>query len=107
MSDDTSTDDGDGPAPSQFGIDTQKARAGRGRDATLGEIILSAGSVANGVPAMGQLLPVNENQALYSLLGTMYGGDGVTNFQLPDLSSTAPNGLTYSICTMGSYPSLP
>jgi microcystin-dependent protein len=33
----------------------------------------------------GQLLPVNANQALFSLLGTMYGGNGVQNFGLPDL----------------------
>ena len=33
----------------------------------------------------GQLLPINQNQALYSLLGTTYGGDGRVNFALPDL----------------------
>ena len=33
----------------------------------------------------GQLLPINQNQSLYSLLGTTYGGDGRTNFGLPDL----------------------
>jgi len=33
----------------------------------------------------GQLLPINQNQALFSLLGTTYGGDGRTNFALPDL----------------------
>jgi microcystin-dependent protein len=33
----------------------------------------------------GQLLPINQNQALFSLLGTMYGGDGRTTFALPDL----------------------
>ncbi|UHG93780.1 phage tail protein [Spirosoma oryzicola] len=36
-------------------------------------------------PCQGQLLPINQNQALFSLLGTMYGGNGVTNFALPDL----------------------
>jgi microcystin-dependent protein len=35
--------------------------------------------------AAGQLLPINQNQALFSLLGTSFGGDGVTNFALPDL----------------------
>jgi microcystin-dependent protein len=35
--------------------------------------------------ANGQLLPINQNQALFSLLGTMYGGDGRVNFALPDL----------------------
>ena len=38
----------------------------------------------------GQLLPINQNQALFSLLGTTYGGDGVTTFALPDLRSRAP-----------------
>ncbi|MGA7498481.1 MAG: tail fiber protein [Isosphaeraceae bacterium] len=33
----------------------------------------------------GQLLPINQNQALFALLGTTYGGDGVSNFALPDL----------------------
>jgi len=33
----------------------------------------------------GQLLPINQNQALFSLLGTQYGGNGQTNFALPDL----------------------
>lgn len=33
----------------------------------------------------GQLLPINQNQALFSLLGTQYGGNGTTNFKLPDL----------------------
>jgi microcystin-dependent protein len=38
----------------------------------------------------GQLLPINQNQALFSLLGTTYGGNGQTNFQLPDLRSRIP-----------------
>jgi microcystin-dependent protein len=33
----------------------------------------------------GQLLPINQNQALFSLLGTTYGGNGQTNFALPNL----------------------
>ena len=38
----------------------------------------------------GQLLPINQNQALFSLLGTTFGGDGRVNFALPDLQSRAP-----------------
>src|SRR5689334_10566877 len=38
----------------------------------------------------GQLLPINQNQALFSLLGTTYGGDGQTTFGLPDLRGRAP-----------------
>ena len=38
----------------------------------------------------GQLLPINQNQALFSLLGTTYGGDGRVTFGLPDLRGRAP-----------------
>jgi microcystin-dependent protein len=38
----------------------------------------------------GQILPINQYQALYSLLGTTYGGDGRTTFSLPDLRSRTP-----------------
>jgi microcystin-dependent protein len=46
----------------------------------------------------GQLLPINQNQALFSLFGTTYGGDGQTTFALPDLRGRVPvhagNGFT-------------
>lgn len=46
----------------------------------------------------GQLLPINQNQALFSLLGTTYGGNGQTTFALPDLRGKVPihvgNGFT-------------
>lgn len=38
----------------------------------------------------GQILPINQNQSLYSLLGTTYGGDGRTSFALPDMRSRTP-----------------
>src|ERR1700719_699350 len=38
----------------------------------------------------GQLLPINQTQALFSLLGTTYGGDGRVNFGLPDLQARTP-----------------
>jgi microcystin-dependent protein len=38
----------------------------------------------------GQLLPINQNQALFSLLGTTYGGDGITTFGLPNLQGRVP-----------------
>jgi microcystin-dependent protein len=38
----------------------------------------------------GQLLPINQNQALFALLGTTYGGDGLVNFALPNLRGRAP-----------------
>lgn len=38
----------------------------------------------------GQILPINQNQSLYSLLGTTYGGDGVNTFALPDVRGRVP-----------------
>ena len=38
----------------------------------------------------GQILPINQNQSLYSLLGTTYGGDGRTTFALPDMRGRVP-----------------
>ena len=38
----------------------------------------------------GQILPINQNQSLYSLLGTTYGGDGRTSFALPDIRGRSP-----------------
>ena len=38
----------------------------------------------------GQLMPINQNQALFSLLGTTYGGDGRVNFALPNLQGSVP-----------------
>lgn len=40
--------------------------------------------------ASGQLLPINQNQALFSLLGTTFGGNGQTNFALPNLQGRTP-----------------
>ena len=40
--------------------------------------------------ANGQFLPINQNQALFSLLGTTYGGNGQTTFALPDLRGNVP-----------------
>jgi microcystin-dependent protein len=44
------------------------------------------------VQCNGQLLPIAQNQALFSVLGTVYGGDGIRTFQLPDLRSRLPMG---------------
>jgi microcystin-dependent protein len=60
---------------------------------------------AGGVAANGQILPINQNQALFALLGTTYGGNGTTTFALPDLRAITPNNMTYSICIVGIFPS--
>jgi len=61
-------------------------------DPFLGQIILFAGNFAPRSWALceGQLLPINSNQALFSILGTLYGGDGRTTFALPDLRGRVP-----------------
>ena len=61
-------------------------------DPILGQIILFAGSFAPVGWAFcnGQLLPIQQYAALFSLLGTVYGGDGRTTFALPDLRGRAP-----------------
>src|SRR3954468_17271376 len=58
----------------------------------VGEIRMFAGNFA---PAgwmfcEGQLLPISENETLFQLIGTTYGGDGQSNFNLPDLRGRIP-----------------
>lgn len=62
--------------------------------AFLGQIMPVAFSFAPKYFALcnGQTLPIAQNQALFSLLTTIYGGDGTTTFQLPDLRSRTPIG---------------
>jgi microcystin-dependent protein len=55
-------------------------------------------------PCNGMLLPIQENTALYTLLGTTYGGDGQTSFALPKLAPLAPNGPGYYIAMLGIMP---
>ncbi|HEV2840319.1 MAG TPA: tail fiber protein [Chthoniobacterales bacterium] len=75
----------------------------------IGEIRMFAGNFA---PAGwmfcdGQLLPISENDALFTLIGTTYGGDGQETFALPNLQSrvpihagTGPGGTTYQLAEM-------
>ena len=58
----------------------------------LGEIKIVSFNFApkNWAMCNGQFLPINQNQALFSLLGTMYGGNGQTTFALPDLRGQVP-----------------
>ena len=72
----------------------------------MGDITLSAISYGDGyiVPAAGHLLPIQGNQALFSLLMNRFGGNGQNSFALPDLRSVTPAGLQYNICVQGYYP---
>ena len=61
----------------------------------------------------GQLLSIAQNTALFSLLGTTYGGDGVKDFALPNLTGEKAmkdangNALHWIICLQGVYPQRP
>jgi microcystin-dependent protein len=77
-------------------------------DQYLGEIRMFAGNYAPEGWAMcnGQLLMINQNEALYSLIGTTYGGDGQTTFALPDLQGRVPvhtgrNNVTGTVYPLG------
>ena len=64
-------------------------------DPFIGEVILFAGNFAPRGWAFceGQLLPISQYSALFSILGTTYGGDGRTTFALPDLRGRSPIGV--------------
>ena len=77
-------------------------------DQYLGEIRMFAGNYAPEGWAMcnGQLLMINQNEALFSLIGTTYGGDGQTTFALPDLQGRVPvhtgrNNVTGTVYPLG------
>jgi microcystin-dependent protein len=76
----------------------------------VGEIRMFAGNFnPNGwMFCEGQLLPISENEVLFQLIGTMYGGDGESTFALPDLRGriplhfgTGPDGTTYQQAETG------
>ena len=73
----------------------------------IGEVRLFGGNFAPRRWAFceGQLLSINSNQGLFSILGTTYGGNGRTNFGLPDLRGNRPGQLQYIIALQGLYPS--
>jgi microcystin-dependent protein len=77
-------------------------------EGTIGEIRLFAGNFAprNWQFCNGQLLPISQNQALFSILGTQYGGNGQTTFALPTLSSPFGQDSSggYIICLEGIFP---
>ena len=87
----------------------------------IGSVSAFAGSYSprNTLPCEGQLLPIGNNQytKLFSISGTIYGGDGIKTFALPDLRPTDKKGLKISwaeaevprqvICVEGIYPQRP
>ena len=75
-------------------------------DCYLGEVILVATArlPETFTPADGRLLSISQWQAMFSLLGTDFGGNGQTTFALPDLRPVAPDSMLYGICTVGVFP---
>jgi len=96
-------------ADSGFGTNTQNAFLGGGEsnceDRFIGEVILTTGQRQIGIVAKGQLLSIERFSAAFTVIGTDFGGDGIGTFALPDLRNAAPDGLTYSICITGRFPS--
>ena len=88
-----------------LGVNTGNAQAGNGAQCTIGQMLLTSGVIGNGLVANGQLVPISQYQALFSLVGTNYGGNGTTNFALPDLRPITPNNMTYTVCYQGVFPS--
>jgi microcystin-dependent protein len=78
--------------------------SGVGGETVIGELSMFAGNFAprGWAFADGQLLPINQNQALFSLLGTTYGGDGLTTFALPDLRGRTVVGADFGIWSLGA-----
>ena len=72
----------------------------------LGGIMLFGGDFApvGWLPCDGRVLPISQYQALFTILGTNYGGDGQKTFALPKLAAPV-SGMTYLICLTGIYPS--
>ena len=71
--------------------------------------IMSFGFAPRGwAQCFGQLMPINQNQALFSLLGTQFGGNGQTTFALPDFSARVPmhRGLGHTIGEAGGQASV-
>lgn len=92
----------------RFGSNAQPIETGTTEDpCTLGDVWLTASFLTPATPAEGQLLEIDTNVVLFTLIGPQFGGDGITTFALPDLRPVAPNGLTYVICTDGLPPSSP
>lgn len=80
----------------------------QGAERYISEIILtlSPGCPSGSLEADGRKLPINANQALFSLLGYSHGGDGRVDFALPDLRSKSQvKGARYCIVHQGYFPS--
>jgi hypothetical protein len=86
----------------------KKGIGARQMEIYLGTIALFAANFdpVGWVECDGRTLSIQENQALYALVGTTYGGDGNRTFALPDLRKQVPiEGMRYAIAVQGAFPS--
>lgn len=81
-------------AASCLAVPALTTAAQAGDEPFLGQVMIVAQNFCprGWAPAQGQLIAVNQNQALFALLGTHFGGDGVTTFALPDMRARAVVG---------------
>lgn len=89
----------EGPFPVQDG--------GGGNEMFIGQIVMFPFSrdTSGFMRCDGRILQINQYNALFSLIGTNYGGDGVNNFKIPDMRKMNPNkDIWYFINTNGIYP---
>jgi hypothetical protein len=72
----------------------------------MGTVTLTAADFPppNTMFAAGQTLQISQYSALFSVLQTRYGGNGTTNFMLPDLRKQAPGKTNYALCIAGEFP---
>jgi microcystin-dependent protein len=85
-------------------ISTNGGSAAMSENAFLGEIRMVAFNFApvGWAPCDGRLMSISQNQAMFAILGVNYGGDGKSNFALPNLPPL--NGTYFIICLSGIFP---
>ena len=78
-------------------------------DLYIGQIMLVPYSAVpiNTLPCDGRSLTRNDYRALFSLIGTTFGSNSSSTFNLPNLRSITPPGMMYAICTQGLWPPRP
>jgi hypothetical protein len=90
--------------------DNPNGQFGGAGECYIGQILLSAGldyALPGTLVADGRSLLISSYEPLFSRIGTVFGGTGVTHFDLPDLRDVSPAGLSYLICVNGLWPPEP
>ncbi|QYH35115.1 phage tail protein [Salinibacterium sp. M195] len=91
-----------------FGTDVGGASNGSRSTCIVGTLSLTASSLAgDGMVADGRSLPVSGNETLFLMISNVYGGDGINNFKIPNMSAVTPNGMTWNLCVTGILPNFP